>query len=64
MNQTLQIPQSIPFYKFDGAGNDFVLMDFREQEFQLTTSQVARLCHRRFGIGADGLMSLHKAPNG
>ena len=46
------------FYKFDGAGNDFVLLDIRENDPQLTTEQIASLCHRRFGIGADGLMTL------
>ena len=46
------------FYKFDGAGNDFVLIDIRDNDPQLTTEQIAHLCHRRFGIGADGLMTL------
>src|SRR5574344_471959 len=48
----------IPFYKFDGAGNDFILLDVRTFDPQLTTEQIARMCHRRFGIGADGLMTL------
>ena len=46
------------FYKFDGAGNDFILVDIRQDDPHLTTEQIARLCHRRFGIGADGLMTL------
>lgn len=45
-------------YKFDGAGNDFVLLDIRKSDPQLTTEQIAHLCHRRFGVGADGLMTL------
>lgn len=49
------------FYKYDGAGNDFVLLDIRDNDPQLTTGQIAHLCHRRFGIGADGLMTLQKA---
>lgn len=48
----------IPFYKFDGAGNDFVVIDNREGRFDLSTEQIALICHRRFGIGADGLMTL------
>ena len=48
----------IPFYKFDGAGNDFVVIDNREGRYHLTEEQVALLCHRRFGVGADGLMTL------
>lgn len=52
------------FYKFDGAGNDFILIDIRQHDPQLTEEAVARLCHRRFGIGADGLMTLASAPEG
>lgn len=48
----------IPFYKFDGAGNDFVVIDNRDGRFQATEDEVARICHRRFGVGADGLMTL------
>lgn len=48
----------IPFYKFDGAGNDFILLDARERRIALAPEQIERLCHRRFGIGADGLMLL------
>lgn len=48
----------VHFWKYDGAGNDFILLDLRNQELQLTVSQIAQMCHRRFGIGADGLMTL------
>lgn len=46
------------FFKYDGAGNDFVLVDIREHDPLLTTEQIAHICHRRFGVGADGLMTL------
>ena len=46
------------FYKYHGAGNDFILLDNREGKVSLTTGQVAFLCDRHFGIGADGLMLL------
>jgi len=49
---------NIHFYKYQGAGNDFVIIDNRDGSIQLTTGQVAFLCDRRFGIGADGLMLL------
>lgn len=52
------LPMNIHFYKYHGAGNDFILADNRERNIQLTTEQVAALCDRRFGIGADGLMLL------
>jgi diaminopimelate epimerase len=49
----------IRFYKYQGTGNDFVLLDNRAGQYNsLTDKEVARLCDRRFGIGADGLMLL------
>lgn len=49
------------FYKYDGAGNDFVVIDMRKEAPQLDPETVARICHRRFGVGADGLMTLMAA---
>ncbi|MEZ5070913.1 MAG: diaminopimelate epimerase [Bacteroidales bacterium] len=47
------------FSKYHGTGNDFILIDGRGQETGFLTEPVIRhLCHRRFGIGADGLMVL------
>ena len=48
----------IQFDKYQGTGNDFVLIDDRTNEIELITSQISHLCNRRFGIGADGLMLL------
>lgn len=50
----------IPFHKYQGAGNDFIIIDQRKHNY-LRRSDVERirgLCDRRFGIGADGLMLL------
>jgi len=52
----------IKFYKYQGTGNDFILMDNRKKEIQLSSEQVKFLCDRRFGIGADGLMLLELEP--
>ena len=49
------------FYKYQGTGNDFIIFDDRNQFFKLGQKQIAQLCHRRFGIGADGLMLLQNA---
>ena len=46
----------IPFFKYQGAGNDFVMLDNRQGAISLSKEEVARMCHRRFGIGADGLI--------
>lgn len=47
----------IAFYKYQGTGNDFIILDNREDNYgELSTKQIKFLCDRRFGIGADGLM--------
>lgn len=53
----------IPFFKYQGAGNDFVIIDQREKSYlsPKDTKAIERICDRRFGIGGDGLMFLEKA---
>lgn len=51
----------VEFYKYQGTGNDFVILENRDNRYDdLTPKQVKRICDRRFGIGADGLMMLNK----
>ena len=44
------------FSKYQGAGNDFIMIDNRTMFFDKDKTQIAALCHRRFGIGADGVI--------
>jgi len=51
---------TIPFYKYQGTGNDFVIVDHFENQWlkNADASEIARWCDRKFGVGADGLMIL------
>ena len=46
----------IPFEKYNGLGNDFIFIDGMNSPVELTVQQVAFLCDRHFGIGADGVI--------
>lgn len=51
----------IKFYKYQGTGNDFIILDNREKNYNsFSQDQVRQLCDRKFGIGADGLMLLNE----
>ena len=54
----------ISFYKYEGTGNDFVMVDNRQQMFPKENTKLVRhLCDRRFGIGGDGLILLENEPD-
>ncbi|WP_432711926.1 diaminopimelate epimerase [Pedobacter sp.] len=63
LNQAQNSTIKVSFFKYQGAGNDFILVDNRDGRYnKLSVKTIAALCDRRFGIGADGLMFLQLHP--
>lgn len=54
----------LTFTKMNGAGNDFVMLDNRDLSLALSPVQIARICDRHRGVGADGLLLVEPAQNG
>lgn len=50
--------REVTFYKYQGAGNDFLVADNRDSRLVLTPEAIASICDRRYGVGADGVMLL------
>jgi diaminopimelate epimerase len=54
----------LEFWKMNGAGNDFILLDNRAEKISLSRAQIVRLCDRHRGIGADGLIAVVPCDSG
>ena len=50
------------FFKYQAAGNDFILLRSPDRRAELPEQEIIRLCDRRYGIGADGLIILESSP--
>ena len=49
------------FAKMNGAGNDFVMIDNRAGNVQLSAQQIAKICDRHRGVGADGVLLVERS---
>jgi diaminopimelate epimerase len=52
------------FFKMNGAGNDFIVIDNRERDIELDAGTIEAMCDRHRGIGADGLLAVEPAEQG
>ncbi len=50
----------LPFIKYQATGNDFVMVDNRDKKYSLNENQIVKICDRRLGVGADGLLLIEK----
>src|SRR5829696_2257184 len=55
---------TLRFWKMNGAGNDFVMLDNRDLSLKLSKDEIAKLCDRHRGVGADGMLAVEPPSNG
>lgn len=59
---TRRIILKVDFVKLNGCGNDFVFIENMDGQISLTQEQVASICDRHFGVGADGVILVDRSP--
>ena len=66
MSLSSALGKGVPFFKMQGCGNDFVIIDNRAQRVPASAMEewARRVCRKSFGVGADGLIFLDDAPQG
>jgi diaminopimelate epimerase len=52
----------ISFHKYQATGNDFVIVDNRDGKYSFSVDEIKRICDRKFGVGADGVMLIENHP--
>jgi diaminopimelate epimerase len=52
----------LKFEKYQGTGNDFVMIHNPDWQIEFSNEEIKRICNRRFGVGADGLIMVGKHP--
>jgi len=58
------VKMKITFYKYQGTGNDFVLLDNTgSKKLNLTMEQISKICNRKFGVGSDGVIVINDSIN-
>ena len=50
----------VQFYKYQGTGNDFILIDDRSENIDLNKDHISKLCSRKYGIGSDGIIIIRE----
>lgn len=55
---------NVKFHKYQAAGNDFVLVDNRDNRFPKNEETIQRICDRKFGVGSDGLILIETSELG
>ena len=54
---------NVKFFKYQGTGNDFIIIDLRKFNININKETVSKICDRKYGIGSDGLMLINNKKN-